>query len=322
MNRLVPTFYRLHVSRSSAAAAAVMTNKLSLRSNQNSPVFHRFIRFAHQNAANRGTRKSNSNKKKKFWVPPESSSGGSSNPVRGCPELSRTVLLECPSTAKTGSCKVYVVGTCHVSEESCREVEAVIRFLKPEAVFLELCSDRKSLLTRQDLKIASKLEVFPGSEFRVASEEAKACGAKVILGDRPVQVTLQRTWRKMPLRHKAKLVYSLAFRAVFVPSPVKLTKMASLKEMEDVDMLTLAIREMSKAYPTLMETLVHERDQYMASMLHKAASEHSLVVAVVGRGHLPGIKKHWQQPVSVSDDYIYNRDLHSTTISSQLKISF
>ncbi|EHA8589473.1 hypothetical protein COCNU_scaffold010088G000070 [Cocos nucifera] len=36
--------------------------------------------------------------------------------------------------------------------------------------------------------VADKLEVFPGSEFRVAFEEAMSYGAKVILGDRPVHV--------------------------------------------------------------------------------------------------------------------------------------
>ncbi|CAI0550557.1 unnamed protein product [Linum tenue] len=176
-------------------------------------------------------------------------------------ELSRAVVLTCESKAETGSCDVYLVGTAHVSEESCREVEAVIRYLKPEVVFLELCSSRVSVLAPQNLKVASQLEVFPGSEFRVAFEEAKKYGAIVILGDRPVQ----------------------------------------LKEMDDVDMLTLVIQEMSKQFPTLMETLVHERDQYMASMLHRYACEHSSVVAVVGRGHLQGIKKNWQQPVSMED---------------------
>lgn len=39
-------------------------------------------------------------------------------------------------------------------------------------------------------QIASKLEVFPGSEFRVAYEEAIKYGGRVILGDRPVQVGL------------------------------------------------------------------------------------------------------------------------------------
>ena len=34
-----------------------------------------------------------------------------------------------------------------------------------------------------------------------------------------------------------------------------------LNELNDVDMLTLVIQEMSKEFPTLLETLVHERDQ-------------------------------------------------------------
>ncbi|CAN1166568.1 TraB domain-containing protein [Linum perenne] len=309
MNRLtrqLPPFHSLRSSRSTTASAAtVVTNKLSVRRKHNLPlIYHRFIRFPHKihPVALYGTRTGNSDSAKVDHAGEEfvkvdnsdprgstmsGSIGSVADELRGDreavssgrtggrergeipEELSRTVMLTCESTAESGSCNVYLVGTAHVSQDSCREVEAVIRYLKPEVVFVELCSDRKNLLTPQDLKVASKLEVFPGSEFRVASEEAKACGAEVILGDRPVQI----------------------------------------KEMEDVDMLTLVIQEMSKAYPTLMETLVHERDQfriyirlwYMASMLHKTASEHSLVVAVVGRGHLEGIKKHWQQPVSMEE---------------------
>ncbi|KAI5389991.1 hypothetical protein KIW84_075346 [Lathyrus oleraceus] len=148
-------------------------------------------------------------------------------------------------------------------------------------------------------KVASKLEVFPGSEFRVAYEEAIKYGGRVILGDRPVQITLKRTWSKMPLWYKTKLVYSLLFQAVFLPSSDDLNKM--LKEMDDSDMLTLVIQEMSKEFPTLMETLVHERDQYMSSTLLKVANESRSVVAVVGKGHLQGIKKNWKQPVVMKD---------------------
>lgn len=243
-------------------------------------------------------------------------------------ELSRSVvILTCDSTAEGGTCDVYLVGTAHVSKESCREVEAIIDFLKPQVVFLELCSSRVSVLTPQNLKVptmgemvdmwkkkhnmfgilyswflakvASQLEVFPGSEFRVAFEEAMKYGGKVILGDRPVQITLRRTWGKMPLWHKIKLLYSFLFQAFFLPSAEDLNRM--LKEMDDVDMLTLVIQEMSKAFPTLMETLVHERDQYMSSTLLKVATEHSSVVAVVGKGHLQGIKNNWKQPVPVHD---------------------
>lgn len=38
-------------------------------------------------------------------------------------------------------------------------------------------------------KVASQLEVLPGAEFRVAFEEAMSYGGKVLLGDRPVQVS-------------------------------------------------------------------------------------------------------------------------------------
>ncbi|KAK2433497.1 TraB family protein [Trifolium repens] len=243
-------------------------------------------------------------------------------------ELSRNVImLSCESSALGGVCDVYLVGTAHVSEESSREVQAIVSLLKPEAVFLELCSSRVAVLTIQNLKVptvremiemlkkkhnmfevvyswflakvASKLEVFPGSEFRVAYEEAMKYRGRVILGDRPVQITLKRTWSKMPLWHKAKLVYTLLFQAVFVPSSDELNNM--LKEMGDNDMLTLVIQEMSKEYPTLMETLVHERDQYMSSTLLKVASETRSVVAVVGKGHLQGIKKNWKQPVMMND---------------------
>ncbi|XP_004287923.1 PREDICTED: traB domain-containing protein-like isoform 1 [Fragaria vesca subsp. vesca] len=249
-------------------------------------------------------------------------------------ELSRSVMvLTCASTAESGVCDVHVVGTAHVSAESCREVEEVIRYLKPEVVFLELCSSRVAVLSPQNLKVctflqvptagemidmwkknhnafgilygwflakvASKLEVFPGAEFRVGYDEAMKYGGKVVLGDRPVQITLRRTWAKMPLWHKIKLIYSILFQAVFLPDPEELNKM--LKDMDDVDMLTLVIQEMSKEFPTLMETLVHERDQYMSSTLLRIAQEHNSVVAVVGKGHLQGIKKHWEQPVVVTD---------------------
>ncbi|KAL0722162.1 hypothetical protein Bca4012_036761 [Brassica carinata] len=243
-------------------------------------------------------------------------------------EYAKSVMvLTCDSKAEGGSCDVYLIGTAHVSEESCREVEAIVSYMKPEVVFVELCASRLSILTPQTLKvptawemidmwkkkhnpfgiaygwflakIASKLDVLPGAEFRVAYEEAVKYGGQVILGDRPVQITLKRTWAKMPLWHKVKFLYGLVFQAVFLPSPEELDKM--LKAMNDVDMLTLVIQQMSKEFPSLMDTLVHERDKYMACMLSRVASEHGSVVAVVGRGHLQGIKKNWDQPINMKD---------------------
>ncbi|KAI3895435.1 hypothetical protein MKW92_044299 [Papaver armeniacum] len=240
--------------------------------------------------------------------------------------LKNVVVLECESSAEGGSCKIHLVGTAHVSQESCEQVQAIVSHLKPQVVFLELCANRISMLTPQKLevptmkemidiwkkkkmntfgilyswllaKVASELEVFPGSEFRVAFEEARKYGGKVILGDRPVNITLRRTWASMTMWHKIKFIYCIVFQAIFLPSPADLNRM--LKEMEDADMLTLVIQEMSKKFPSLMETLVFERDLYMAASLLNVASEHTSVVAVVGKGHLRGITKHWQQPIEV-----------------------
>lgn len=40
-----------------------------------------------------------------------------------------------------------------------------------------------------------------------------------------------------------------------------------LKEMDDADMITLLVQELSKEFPTVMETLVHERDK-LVSQVH------------------------------------------------------
>ncbi|KAG2330585.1 hypothetical protein Bca52824_001765 [Brassica carinata] len=74
----------------------------------------------------------------------------------------RLMVLTCDSKAEGRSCDVYLIGTAHVSE----------------VVFVELCASRLSVLTPQ---IASKLDVLPGDEFRVAYEETVKYGSHVIV---------------------------------------------------------------------------------------------------------------------------------------------
>ncbi|XP_065866601.1 uncharacterized protein [Euphorbia lathyris] len=175
-------------------------------------------------------------------------------------ELSRNVVvLTCKSTAKGGSCDVYLIGTRHGSQ----------------VVFLELCDGRKvKFLTSQNLKDVKK---FRHSEFRVAFEEASAYGGKVVLGDRHIKITLVRAWARMHLWLKLKAIY-LAFFQATEPFLHKCTR----------------------------EIIVHERDQILSFNLLKVARQHSSVVAVVGKGHLPGIKKYWKQPIEAKQ----LRELH------------
>ncbi|MCO5588764.1 hypothetical protein L7F22_042723 [Adiantum nelumboides] len=235
-------------------------------------------------------------------------------------------ILSCGSEAPGGSCHVYLIGTAHVSEESCREVQAAVHLLKPQVVFLELCQKRTSVLQRTPFvvptvsdmilswkqrktnmlgivyswflaKVAAKLDVRPGAEFRAAYEEALACGAKVVLGDRDVEVTLRRTWGKMSLWYKTKFIFVLLYQSIFLPQADQLNEL--IEKLKDADILTIAFEELGKFSPTLMETLITERDLFMTAALQKIAEQHSLIVAVVGRGHVAGITKYWGQNIPI-----------------------
>ncbi|KAJ4842666.1 hypothetical protein Tsubulata_034689 [Turnera subulata] len=207
--------------------------------------------------------------------------------------VSKSVMvLSCDSSAEDRICHVYVVGSEHgSSKKSCMEVEAVMDCVKPQAVFLELCSDREGMLTTEFVGFGFLHE----SEFRVASEEARKYGSKVILGDRPNQITYRRIISKMPLPHNIKFALYSIFD--FVPFSAEIA-MAE-KNGWDSDAIAIVIQELSKEFPSLVEAWVHERDQYMSSKLLEVASTSSSVVAVVGRAHVPGIKKHWKQPIEM-----------------------
>ena len=54
-------------------------------------------------------------------------------------------------------------------------------------------------------RVGQNLDVLPGEEFRVALREAQALNAQVVLGDRPLTVTLARVWAALSLWEKFKL---------------------------------------------------------------------------------------------------------------------
>ena len=49
----------------------------------------------------------------------------------------------------------------------------------------------------------------PGEEFRAAARAADRVGAQVVLGDRPIEVTLGRAWEALPGGKRGRLVSEL-----------------------------------------------------------------------------------------------------------------
>lgn len=131
-------------------------------------------------------------------------------------------------------------------------------------------------------KIASSANRPFGEEFRAARRVSEDIGAQLVLGDRPIEITLERAWKSLTWDQKAKLLISL-FRGIT-------SKTHTPDEKAAVSPYEL-YEKLSTSYPALLQPLIHERDMFLAWSLKrsKAVNKSRTVVGVVGKGHINGI---------------------------------
>jgi pheromone shutdown-related protein TraB len=218
--------------------------------------------------------------------------------------------------------EIILVGTAHVSRESADLVERVIKEEKPDTVAVELCQSRYQAMTEEkkwketDLikvirekkaflllsnlmlasfqkKIGKKLGIKPGEEMLRAVNTAKEMEADIHLADRDIRTTLSRTWRLMGLWTKFKLLFQLITSMGDVDDIEK----EDIEKLKQQDVLETLLSELGKSLPELQQVLIDERDQYLAHKIRTAPG--NKIVAVVGAGHVPGIKKYWEEPVDI-----------------------
>ncbi len=67
--------------------------------------------------------------------------------------------------------------------------------------------------------LLSQIGVRSGEEFRAARRAAEGCDAQLVLGDRPIEVTLRRAWDALSLRQRWRLGRRLASRCACGDSP-------------------------------------------------------------------------------------------------------
>lgn len=219
--------------------------------------------------------------------------------------------------------EILLIGTAHVSRESTRIVKEVIEAEQPDTVCVELCEPRfqtirqpdqwrntdiikvikekKSFLLLSNLllasfqkRIAEKLDVKPGEEMIAAMDAADAIGARIHLADREIRITLARTWRIMGMWDKSKLLFQLISSVVEIEDISE----ADVEKMKEQDVLESLLSEVGKSMPVLKTILIDERDQYLAEKIRTAPGEK--IVAVVGAGHVPGIKKYWEADINLA----------------------
>ena len=211
--------------------------------------------------------------------------------------------------------EIILVGTAHISKESVKLVEQVVNEETPDAVGVELCEKRYSTILKKDKwedtkitkiikegktqlflanllissfqkRIGKDLKVKPGAEMIQAIEAGKKVSAQIALLDRDIQITLKRAWRKMRILEKAKLFYSL-LTGLISPEEIEEEMVEKIKEK---DVMTQMMEEFGREVPSVKEVLINERDIYIANKILSAPGKK--IVAVVGAGHINGIKKY------------------------------
>lgn len=219
---------------------------------------------------------------------------------------------------------VVVVGTAHISATSVEEVERTIRELRPKQVLVEL--DLLRLQALRDPEAWQKTDIFkvlrekkqhlfllqlylgamqaqmgretgvaPGSELLRAVEVAGEVGAEVVLIDRSITVTLKRGFGAMGFWAKTRLAWHVLKQLLPNDRPAETI---DVEEMLKSDAITRMTEEFARYAPEVKVALIDERDAFMASYIEEASRKGSLV-AVVGAGHLPGIRNHVTVPESI-----------------------
>ena len=208
--------------------------------------------------------------------------------------------------------QIFLIGTAHISQSSVDEENNLIEKEKPDTVCIELCSSRhqamldkdqwkntdiykvvregKSFLLFANLimtafqkRLGSQLGIKPGAEMLEAANAAVRIGAGLILADRDVKITLQRTWRGMTIWSRMKVLSQL-FASLFVREEISKEEVEKLKES---DALSEAMQMLAEQSPEMKHILIDERDQFMAEKIRQAKGKR--IVAVVGAGHVKGL---------------------------------
>lgn len=213
--------------------------------------------------------------------------------------------------------EIMLVGTAHVSQESAEDVRRTVESFSPDAIAIELDSGRYKNMTdgksweKTDItqiikqkkvgmllaniilgsyqdRLAKQMDVRVGEEMRMAITLGNEKNIKIECIDRDIQTTFLRIWRGLRLKEKWNLLIAL-IGSVFEDEKVSEAEIENLKQG---DMIQALMSEFSGKFPSIVETLVYERDRVMAYKLKH--SRKTRIVAVVGAAHFEGIKANLQ----------------------------
>jgi pheromone shutdown-related protein TraB len=223
-----------------------------------------------------------------------------------------------------------LLGTAHVSRASVDAVHAAIASGEYDTVAVELDPQRLAALSdpdalaRMDLvkvlregktalfaanlglaayqrRLAEQLGIEPGAELKAAVHDARERNLAVHLIDRDVGLTFKRASQRLGWWGRAKLGGGIV-ASLFGDEEVGHDEIERLKQG---DLLESSFGEFAEDNPELYDTVIGERDRYMAARLRESATAQSgarNVLAVIGAGHLQGLAKHLAEETRTPGD--------------------
>jgi pheromone shutdown-related protein TraB len=233
-------------------------------------------------------------------------------------------LPERVAHVRVGDKDVYLVGTAHISRESVEDVRTTVEQIRPDTICIELCKARHQAITQADSwrkmdivkvirqkkavfllaqlimssfyrRLGEKLGVQPGAEMVEGIRQAEATGAQLVLADRDIEITLKRVWGYLGLWSKLKLAMQLTM-GIFIREEIDSHMIEELKKQ---DQLEAVMAEFAGRYPEIKRRLIDERDTFLAEKIRTAPGR--TVVAVVGAGHVDGIKSQIHEEHSLEE---------------------
>jgi pheromone shutdown-related protein TraB len=212
-----------------------------------------------------------------------------------------------------------VLGTAHVSRSSMEAVEALLDHEHFDAVAVELCDSRAQsmrdpeafkqmdlfrvirqgkagmvaaslVLSTFQKRLADQSGIQPGAEMKAAMDGAERRALPLWTIDREVGTTLKRAWRSVGFWQRFGLLGGL-LASVFDREEIAQGEIEKLKQE---DLLESAFSEFANGSKPLYDSLIGERDAFMAARLRQEAASSAgtgnrRVLVVIGAGHLKGM---------------------------------
>src|SRR5699024_606781 len=203
-----------------------------------------------------------------------------------------------------GDTTFTLLGTAHVSRASAEEVRAEIESGQYDAVAIELWDAGHAALTEREemeqmdlfqvmrqgkivmvaanlalgayqQRLAEQFGIEPGAEMRAAIDASDAADLPLTLVDRNIGITLKRVYRRIPWWQRFTMLGGL-FASMLSSDKIEEEDIEKLKQG---DVLEATFKEFAASSATLHESLIDERDRFMAArLLQTAPGGHVLVV--------------------------------------------